>query len=332
VRIIMVILATAALGLLAGCQNGGVRSDENLIVIEFRPDEPLTYQLTSQRDILIELVDGQGKLQPGQSHKMSEQLDLQMTYTPTDVDPLGLTTIEARCDSAKVTRQGFRTSGPEPKDLAEKLVGKTFTFQVSPSGKPADTAAMDAALNAFIESGFVSASGPVKRIKDPDMVVDFLALQYHLWDSVAMIPDPLSVRAGMQWASDQLTPLPFPLPATRATTYTLRDPGTGETPKAVMEIAFALSDKEPRWWPPAYQEVFNLRGSLFAILRNYRFRSIEGGGQAVFDVTQGVLERETQEYKTVMDAAFMLPLGDTRPVITIEQKLRAERIASDGGA
>jgi len=342
-RHVALMSAVAMLAALSGCPNGGVRSDDNLIVVEFKPGQTLTYRLTSRREILIELVDGEGKLQPGQSHTMSEQLEVVMAYTPTAVDPLGPTTIEARCTSAKVTRQGFRTSGPEPKDLAEKLAGKTFSFQVSASGKPSDTQAMDAALNEFIESGFINASGPVKRIKDPDMVVDFLALQHHLWDAPATMPNRLSgARVGRQWTCRQLTPLPFPLPAMRTTTYTLTALGTATEPageadhpdegptvepgKAVIESTFALSDAQPDWWPPAYQKVFNLRGSLFAILRNYRFRSIDGTGRAVFDVATGVLDSETQHYKTVIDADFMLPLGDTRPVITIDQQLRAERI------
>ena len=329
-RRIVLILVTVAVGLLVGCQPGPGRSDDDLIVIEFRPDEPLTYRLTSRRDILIELMDGQGNPQPGQSHKMSERLDVVMTYTATEVDPVGLTTLQAHCDSAKVTRQGFRTSGPEPKDLAEKLAGQTFTFQVSPSGKPADTGAMDAALNTFIESVFANRSGPVKRIKDPEMVVDFLALQYHLWDSVATMEDPLGgARVGKQWTCEQLTPLPFPLPFMRSTTYTLRELDSAGR-KAVIESTFALSNKEPDYWLPTYKEPFNLRGSLFAILRNYRSRSIDGQGQVVFDVDEGTLESEVQTYKTVLDASFMLPLGNTRPVVTIDQELSATRVVPDG--
>ncbi|MBN1818494.1 MAG: hypothetical protein JW828_14120 [Sedimentisphaerales bacterium] len=326
-RTIPTLICLGILFVAAGCQLGSKTGDKDVLVLEFREDQPIRYKAVSQRDILIELLDGEGKPQQNQSHKMSEQLDLELTFLAKEVNLFGLTTVQATVDSAKVTRQAFRTRGPEPEDITEKLKGMTFTFKVSPAGKPTDTSEMDARINEFIESGFVNRSGPVKRIKDPDMVVDFIMLTHHLWDPVAAIKKPSGVTTGATWKSDQLVPLPFPLPMMRETTYTLAEVSQENGRKAVIHSAFGLTKNEPAYWPKAYQEVFNLRGSLFAVLRNYRFESIEGTGNAVFDIQQGMLENESQQWKMKINADFMLPLGNTRPVITIDQKIHVERAA-----
>ncbi|MBN1125918.1 MAG: hypothetical protein JXA82_12995 [Sedimentisphaerales bacterium] len=325
-RHILTMTSLAVLVILTGCQPGSTTGDKNFLVLEFKEDQPVTYKATSQREILIELLDGEGKPQQNQSHKMSEQLELELTFQAKEVNLFGLTTVQATVNSAKVTRQAFRTRGPEPADITGKLAGKTFTFKVSPTGKLADTTEMDAAINDFIESGFVTRSGPVKRIKDPDMMVDVVMLMHHLWDPVVAIKNPSRVKIGTTWNVDQLVPLPFPLPMMRETNYALAEVTEENGRKAIIDSSFGLTENEPAYWPKAYQEVFNLRGSLFAVLRNYRFESIEGEGKAVFDIDQGILEKESQQWKLKVKADFMLPLGNTRPVISIDQKIHVERV------
>ena len=61
-------------------------------------------------------------------------------------------------------------------------------------------------------------------------------------------------------------------------------------------------------------------------LRQYRFLSIEGGGRQVFDLEKNMIEKDEQHYSMEVGASFMLPLGDTPPKLTVDQKLTVELV------
>ena len=114
-----------------GCQPG---QEKELLVVTFNADTTLRYKLVSERNMSIDLdptgVASKGK--KSKPEKIYEKLELVMAYTPVELDPYGLSTISATCESAKVIRKASKQKG---RDAVEYLEGKTFTFKVSPVGK-----------------------------------------------------------------------------------------------------------------------------------------------------------------------------------------------------
>ena len=66
-----------------------------------------------------------------------------------------------------------------------------------------------------------------------------------------------------------------------------------------------------------------MRG-LFGFLRRYTFQSIEGNGTQVFNIDTGVLEKDNQHYSDPSEADFMLPLGDSKPSLQVDQTISIE--------
>jgi hypothetical protein len=48
-------------------------------------------------------------------------------------------------------------------------------------------------------------------------------------------------------------------------------------------------------------------------------------------MNKGLIEKDTQEYLLNVTAGFMLPLGDSLPVLTVKQTLKIERIETPQG-
>lgn len=312
----------------SGCQGpAGKNTDKELLVITFEPQKTLKYKMVSQRTVGIELVTPSKPDMKNNAHKMTEMLELVMLYTPIEVDPFGLTTIQAKCESAKVTRTSFSSKKPEA-DAIEQLAGKTFTFQLSPVGKIADFTEMTTLVKQLGQKAFVANSGQNRRIKNPDMIMDFVALQWYLWDSVSTIKKPLDgVGPGTTWQTEQLVPMPMAKLVVRDTTYTFQKAADTETGrKATITSNFALSKKELENWPMPYEGGFSVKGSLFSVLTNFKTQSLEGKGTQLFDIDRGIVENDLQEYKVKSVASFILPLGDSTPYINVDQKMSVQLI------
>jgi hypothetical protein len=67
-------------------------------------------------------------------------------------------------------------------------------------------------------------------------------------------------------------------------------------------------------------------GGLFGFLRTLQFKHIEGTGTQVFNMDDGLVESDRQQYLLDVTASFMLPLGDSLPVLKVDQKISIERI------
>jgi hypothetical protein len=281
--------------------------------------------MVSDRKTEIDLDGPGGKAKPSM---LSEKLELVMSYTPVEqVDPYGITTMKAMCESARVTRKS--SSGKvSVADVAEDLAGRSFNFTISPTGKVLDYSEMDALVFELGNRSIID-SGRQGRIKRPDMVADFVALQRHLWDPIASVDQGLQgVKDGQQWKTLENIPLPVPIRATKETTYTLAaaaeqvDP-KGADKKVEIRSTFVLSDEKIFDWPRLYEGNFRMQGTV-GFLRNYRFKSLEGIGVQIYNVDAGVVENDEQEYRVLMEASFMMKLGDISPVITVDQKLKTE--------
>lgn len=304
-----------------GCQDAG---QKELLLVDFKAETPLRYKFISERDITIN-VNTPSKPDKDSSHDMSERLELVMVYKPVDVNPFGLTTIEAICESAKVTRKSFTAKGNLPKDAVESLAGKSFSFKISPTGKISEHSELDEIISQAGEKAFASTSGSQGRVKNPDMMMDFIAFVWHFWDSVASVRGSGGVAVGRSWQSEQLVPLPVGIPAGRRTTFTLSEvTEAANGRKAIINSSYDLTEPIREGFPRPYTGGYRLKGSLFAVLTNYEFTHLQGSGKQVFNLDTGTLESSEQQYQVKMDASFILPLGDSVPSVTIDQKFSTE--------
>ena len=323
--VIKLFLTVFGVVLLTGCGQSG---QKELFLVDFKEGESLRYKFVSERDIKIS-VETASKPDKNTSHDMSERLELVMVYEPVDVKPFGLTTIEAVCESAKVTRTSFTAKGKMPTDAVESLAGKKFSFKVSPTGKITEHSEMDEIISQTGEKAFASTSGSQGRVKNPDMMMDFITHVWHLWDSIALVKGREGITVGRSWQGRQLVPLPVNIPAGRETTYTLSeitDTLTGRTAK--IESTYGLTEPIREGFPRPYTGGYRLKGSLFAVLTNYKFTHLQGSGTQVFNIDTGTLEKDQQQYQVKMDASFILPLGDSVPRVTVNQKFSTELLAN----
>jgi hypothetical protein len=307
---------------LAGCQQPEL-STTDLLSVDFNEGTVLRYKMVSSRvtEVNLDSTGSSSKSRKSKPQKTSEKLVLVIAYKPIAIDPYGLSTIEGRCESAKVTRTSPVRKG-KLRDAVESLEGQSFTFQISPTGRIEDHSNLNELIQRLGDKAFASSSGRQGRIKNPDMISDFSALQWYLWDSIASIEDAVrGVAIGQSWKTKQFVPLPLPLPTSRDTTYTLSEVNETDTGrKAVITSSYQLNNTRVKNWPKPYSGSFNMRG-MFGFLRNFKFRSLEGSGKQIFNIDTGTLESEQQQYKIHIEAGFMMPLGDTVPTVTINHKM-----------
>lgn len=322
-RCILSLLAVGCVLCLFGCQPSV--SSDRLLLVSFVEDEPITYQMTAERETEIDLTTGD----PSKKSKpqfTTEKLELLMVYKPVDVNPFGLTTIEVTCKKANVTRSGF-SGNKSPMDAMQGLATRSFTLKLSPTGDIVDTSDLERMVKELATQSF-SGNESSRTIKNPDMIADFLALQQMLWSPVAAIPNQMNLDAGDTWQQQEAVAWPLPMypPPSRMTTYTL-DRITEEQPrKAVISSTYTISEKPLETYLKPYKEGrFQMRG-LFGFLRNYQFKHIEGDGNLVFNIDDGIVESAQQQYQMNVTATFMLPLGDSLPVLTVNQKFHIKRV------
>ena len=309
---------------LAGCQTG----PRTTLLVDFPTDAPLRYKMATERKVEIRLTGD--KPERSQSHTVNESLELVMEYRSVESNPFGLSTIEGKCVSAKVQRDSLRgTSTGKTHDVAEDLAGRSFRFTVSPTGRIEDYSELEKLVKELGAKSFIEGVKAPTAVKDPDMLMDFIAMQWYLWDCAAAVKNPSDgVRPDKDWKAVQLLMVPLPLPVARETTYRLAETQDQSVPKkAIIASSFALTDKEIPHWPTPYEGKFNLKGSLFAVMRNYRFNTLEGSGTTVMNLDQGLLESDKQQWKVGITAEFLLPLGNSLPQIIVDQKVDIQRIA-----
>jgi hypothetical protein len=305
---------------MSGCGTPPKRGD-NLLIVNFQKDKVLRYQMVSKRETNLELQSSGTGQKQGQPQKTSESLELVMAYKPLKVNPFGLTKIECTCESAKVNRSALTGKSNSSGDAIEKLAGKTFTLELSPVGKIEDFSQLEKLLLEVGNASFDTSRSDM-RVKNPDMIYDFIALQWYLWDSVSSVPNPMGgVKPQMTWTNTQVVSWPVPVPnmPCRITTFTLDSmkEENGQQ-KAVIGSAYQISPKTLENFPKPYEGSFQMR-SLFGFLRDYKFQTIQGKGQQVFNLTTGQVESDSQEYDLAATASFPFPLGDSVPRLNIHQ-------------
>ncbi len=323
----LTIFTAVVLSVLAGCADREkellrkkkqlLSEGKELLTVDFQEAQTLRYKFVSSRDIEVDWNPGKSgpRLDKSTVDRSSESMDMVVAYTPVKVKPYGLTTIKATCESVKVKRSKDRR-----KDAVESLAGKTFTFTIDPTGKIEDYSQLDSLIREIGKKAFRSDTG---RIKDPDMICDFIASQWFLWDSVSSIERAFEgVSVGQTWKSRLSVPTPMVSRKARDVTYTLDEiRQTGKGRLAVIRSSYSPAESVPAGWPIPYVGAFQMRGT-FGFLRGYKMLGLEGQGEELFNIDAGRIEQYSQQYQTQWEASLLFALeGAANPRITIKQKL-----------
>lgn len=237
-----------------------------------------------------------------------------------EIDHYGLTIVEGICESAKAKRTSSVKAAQ--KEAVESIVGKSFRFKISPSGQIADYSQINKLLRQVSEKAFSAGGKNKRKIKNPDMIFDFIAMQWYLWESVASIKNPHDgVVVGDSWKSLELIPFPVPIRFTRQSTYTL-DSITEDPAGRIAEISssFVYSSTPLKNVPMPYSKGFQIRG-IFGFLNKYKVQSIDGSGTDILNIDTGVLQSRNLNYRLELSAAFMMPLGNSAPKLSIDQTM-----------
>lgn len=313
---------------LAGCEpmtSRGTPSGKKgeVLTVDFPAGSTLRYRFVSSRRITVAWDAPQDASKAGNraEDKSSESLEVVVSYTPTEIDPYGLAKIKATCESARVARS--RWSG---QDAAESFAGKSFTFTVGPTGKIEDRSELDALIKEAGKKAF-RANTEQGRIKDPDMINDFVATQWFLWDAISTIEQPSKgVAVGQSWRSKLSVPTPMVMRKARDVTYTLDQVRPGDKGRmAVISSSYRLADSAPRQWPIPYSGTFQVAGA-FGFYRNYDVLDLQGKGQELFDIDAGRTQECTQNYRMQIKAGLLMALGGVSPTITIDQTITMKLI------
>ncbi len=326
-----ILIAALVVGIIAGCtpaQKSALTSKRTLLTVDFKPDLPLKYKFVSSREMAVDWGPSRG----GDVNKInssSESLEMVVSYTPVTVDPYGVSTIRANCESARVKRTSARQQSW--KEAAEDFTGKSWTFTVDARGKIVDGSQFVDVLHQTGQQAF-RPDRSKGLIKDPDMLYDVIATQWFLWDSVSHISNPTKgVAVGDKWKSVLPAPATMILFAARNVNYTLeeirQDPNDPNNRMAVIGGSYSLLWPSPSEWPVPYTEMFQMSG-IFGFLREYKVLDIQGHGQELFNIEAGRTEQYTQKYTMRATASLPMGLGGVNPKITIEQTITMQLIAA----
>ncbi len=318
--------------ILLGCKagkivgRGGTKSNSVFLTVDFEQEQTLRYKFVSYRDILLDWNPGAAD-SANRIQKQSERLEMIVAYTALEVDPYGISTIQATCESVQVQRSGRPSGRGANSDAVSAAQGQTFVLKVDPRGKIIDASSLEKLIKQLGAGAFRDgASG--KRIKEQDLVGDFIISQWFLWDTISSVPNPAEgIMIGQSWKSKLSVPTPMVTREARDVTYRLDEVRESEDEKlAVITGIYRLAEKTPRSWPIPYSGRFQMSGT-FGFLGTYKISSLEGTGREVFNVNAGRIETSEQNYTMKMKAALP-PIGiRANPSITIEQKLTMERLA-----
>jgi hypothetical protein len=328
-----ILIVALVVGIIGGCtpaQKSALTSKRTLLTVDFKPDQPLKYKFVSSRNMAVDW----GPSRAGDANKInssSESLEMIVSYTPVTVDPYGISTIRANCESARVNRTLSSARSQNWKEAAEDFTGKSWTFTVDARGKIVDGSQFVDVLHQAGQRAF-RADRSKGLIKDPDMLYDVIATQWFLWDSVSHISNPAKgVAVGEKWKSVLSAPATMILFAARNVNYTLeeirQDPNDPNNRIAVIGGSYSLLWPNPSEWPIPYTESFQMSG-IFGFLRDYKMVDIQGHGQELFNIKAGRTEQYTQKYTMRATSSMPMGLSGVNPKITIEQTMTMQLIAA----
>ncbi len=320
-KTVLTIFAVLGLSGLAGCN--GSAGEKELLTVDFQKDRTLRYKFVSSRDIEVDWGPMKGDSKGGRNkvEKSSETMEMVVAYRPIEIEPYGLTTVKATCESVKIKRSARKGRRTTKKDAAESFAGKTFTFTVGPAGRIEDYSQLDKLIREIGKKAFRPNSNR-GRIKEPDMISDFIATQWFLWDSVSSLKKAVEgVRVGQTWESKLSVPTPMVLQKAREVIYTLNEIRQSEKGRlAVIHSSYSLAKSVPRNWPMPYPDGRFQMSGMFGFLGSYKVLDLQGQGEELFNIDAGRIEQYNQQYQMQLKASFPMGLG-VNPQITIKQNL-----------
>jgi len=318
-----IIFAVAAVCIITFSGCGGATKSKNLLTVDFQPGQILKYEFVSNREIDMNL-DPEGKAsKSGKSavQHSTENLTLTVSYEPEEVNPIGLTTIVATCESAKVSRVSSRRT--HARDAVENAAGKNFKLLLSPVGRVEDKSELGELIKELGEKAFSSKSSG-GRVKNPDMIGDFFATQWFLWDTISSIEKPIKgVDVGDSWQSRLSIPAPMVMFKSRLVTYTLEE--VMLTERGSIATITSVYDSVENWgedWPMPYDGQFQVRGT-YGTMGGFKVLSLAGSGKQLFNIDTGTIEEDTQEYeiKIISTSGMIASLMGVKPEINIKQTI-----------
>ena len=325
-RKIFTIYTVLTLTLLAGCSTG--ISNKQLLTVNFQPDKTLRYKFKTNRDIELDWNSNQSNSaanNKGKITKSSESTEIIVDYTPIEIEPYGLTKIKATCKSVKVIRKPAKRKNTRRIDAVEHLKGKSFIFSVRANGKIEDRSSLKKLL---VKAGnkAIRKSGN-RKIKDPDIIDDFIATQWFLWDSISSIENPSEgIKVGQSWNSILSVPNPMVIRKARNVEYKLDEiQNTEKGDIAVIQSTYSPAKSTPSSWPIPYTGRFMVSGT-YGTLRNYNIVELNGQGQELFNLDKGITEKYIQEYEAKVKASFRFPLSGVNPMLKIKQTITMQLI------
>jgi len=322
-----------------GCKSSlkedSINTGKILLTVDFQPSQTLEYRFVSSRVTRIDWDPTKNtptstETPPSAGRgEYPESMEMVVAYTPIQVDQYGLTTIKATCKSVKVTRsqsQGGRTSR---KDAVESLRGESFTFTVGPTGKIEDYSQLERLIRKTGTKAFREDQSQ-GRIKEPEMINDFIASQWFLWDSQSSLVNPSKgVSIGQTWKSKLFVPTSMLLRRAREVTYKLDEIRNSDKGRlALIRSSYENTETVPRSWPIPYSGRFQLSGPLgflWMFSKGFKVLDLQGQGEELFNIDAGRIEQYSQEYQVLLEA-LSTPLPGARPRVTIEQKLTMQLI------
>jgi len=313
----LVFLISAALLTLAGCEGKKEEEKEKkeLFSVDFQENQTLRYAFISSREIETSWPSASSKKSVD---KNFESVEITVAYTPVKVDLYGLTTIKATCESVRASRKpgSSKTKG----DAVVHFGNKSYTFTVNPVGKIVDNSELYELIPEIGKKAFRSSTEK-GRIKEPDMIWDYITTQWFLWDSVSSIEEPAEgVSIGQSWKSKLSIPMPMVMRQAREVIYTLDE--ILETEKgrlAVIKSSFSHASSVPEGWPILYTGKFQMSGR-FGFLMRYRIVELTGDGKELFNIDTGQIEEYDHNYNIKLNASLRMGLSGG-PEITIKQHL-----------
>jgi len=297
------------------------------LTVDFKLGRTLRYRFVSDRRITLDWDPNATTKNRVQEH--AERMEMVVAYTPAEVDPFGVSTVAATVESVQAVRSGGPTGRAFGTDAVETAQGRTFAIRVDPRGRIVEAAQLRALIQEMGDKAFrTSKSGA--RIKEPDLIGDFVASQWFLWDATATIPLPAEgLTIGQTWPSQLSVPTPMVMRAARDVVYRFNGVRAGaHGALAVIESTYAPADSAPSDWPVPYAGRFQVSGT-FGFLSGYEILDLDGSGGELFNIEAGCVEQRQQKYTIRMKAALP-PLGiRANPHITIAQTLTMELLNSE---
>jgi hypothetical protein len=327
IAVVVSVVASAGCGRLG---QGYKRTEEKaqegprvLLTVDCEQGRTLRYAFVSNREVTLDW-DPQANGGAGQAQTQSERARLVVAYTPQAVDPYGISTVRAVCESVEVKRTGRPSGRGANNDAIKTAQGKTFTIKVDSRGKIVDYSELRTLISELGAAAF-RPSRRGGRVKEPDMIGDFIVSQWFLWDAVSSVENPAAgVAVGQRWRSQLWVSVPMVMRKARDVTYRLDEVREGATGRlAVIGSTHRLADATPADWPIPYSGRFQMSGT-FGFLGGYQITSLDGTGLELFNIDAGRIESAEQRC-TMKLKGSLPPMGiRANPHITIEQIVTTE--------